>query len=287
VPSEIKITTICENSVFFPVRGVLGEHGLAMLLEIRGKKILFDTGAGLTLLPNARALNIDLTRIDAVVLSHGHYDHCGGLKDLLQLTGPAPVYAHPAIFQDKYDIRKGKEPRQIGLPWTREYLEDLGAQFFLGRTPREIIEGVILTGEIPRVESQEKEKSGELNLCYKKPDGSFAEDPFDDDQAIIIESSAGTIVLLGCAHAGLINTLRYASDLTGKSQIYAFLGGTHLVNTSIDRLNYTVNALNTLQLQKLAPCHCTGLKANFTLFQAYKESFLPNSAGTVFSESEI
>lgn len=96
--SRVKITTLCENSVPFPGHGILGEHGLSMLLEVRGKRILFDTGAGLTLVQNARALNIDLTRVDAVVLSHGHYDHSGGLKDLLQLTGSIPVYAHPIRF---------------------------------------------------------------------------------------------------------------------------------------------------------------------------------------------
>jgi len=145
--SRVKITTLCENSVPFPGHGILGEHGLSMLLEVRGKRILFDTGAGLTLVQNARALNIDLTRVDAVVLSHGHYDHSGGLKDLLQLTGSIPVYAHPNIFGDKYHLRKGKEPRQIGLPWSREDLEDFGAHFHLGRAPQEISEGVMLTGE--------------------------------------------------------------------------------------------------------------------------------------------
>jgi len=280
--SGIKVTTLCENSVPFPGRGILGEHGLSMLLEVRGKRILFDTGAGLTLTRNARALNIDLTRLDAIVLSHGHYDHSGGLKELLQLTGSITVYAHPNIFTDKYHLRKGHEPRKIGLPWPREELEGLGAHFHLERSPHEIGEGVMLTGEIPRPDSREKEDSGEL--CYRKPDGSFAEDPLDDDQALIVESSKGTIVLLGCAHAGLINTLRYASNLIGKRRIYACFGGTHLINASAERLDYTVKELNNYHLQKIAPCHCTGLRASFTLFQAYKERFIPHSAGTVFLE---
>jgi len=133
-----------------------------------------------------------------------------------------------------------------------------------------------------KAENQEKEENGEL--CYKKPDGSFIEDPLDDDQAIIVESSAGTIVLLGCAHAGLINTLRYVSDLSGKNRIYACIGGTHLVDASDERLDYTVKELKSFQLQKIAPCHCTGLQANFILFQAFKERFLPHLASTVFLE---
>ncbi|NMB41501.1 MAG: MBL fold metallo-hydrolase [Firmicutes bacterium] len=279
--SKIKITTLCENSAPYPSDGVLGEHGLSMLLEIGNKKILFDTGAGFTLLQNAKTLNIDLAKIDKVVLSHGHYDHTGGLKDLLQITGPTPVYAHPDVFQNKYHLQKGKEPRKIGIPWPKEELESLGAKFHLTRDPQEIEKGVIITGEIPRIESEEGEKG---DLFYKNPDGSFAEDILRDDQAIILEGSSGTIVLLGCAHAGLINTLRYASKLTGKSKIYACYGGMHLVNASAKRLDYTVRELKSFDIQKLAPCHCTGFKASCTLFQAFKENYLIHTANTVFVE---
>jgi len=277
---EIKITTLCENSVPFPGRGLLGEHGLAMLLEIKGKRILFDTGAGLTLLHNAKALNVDLSRLDAVVLSHGHYDHTGGLKDLLHVSGPINIFAHPDIFGEKYHVTEGKEPRKIAIPWSQKELESFGAKFNFNREPREIYEGVILTGEIPRVESLEEEKSREL--CCKNPDGSFLEDPLNDDQAIIVESSMGSIVMLGCAHSGILNTLHHVNKITRGKKIFACLGGTHLIDASAERLHYTIKQLMDFQIEKMSPCHCSGFKAAFALFQAFRERFYPHTEGSVF-----
>lgn len=278
--SEVKITTICENSVPFPGRSLLGEHGMSMLLETGGKKILFDTGAGLTLMQNARTLSLDLNDLDAVVLSHGHFDHTGGLKALLENAGTLSIYAHPGIFGAKYHLHEGEEPRNISLPWDREELENLGARFFLERSSREIFKGVILTGEIPRTQEWERDLTGEL--CLKKTDGSFCQDPLDDDQSIIVETSVGPIVLLGCAHAGLINTFRHVSSLTGKEHIYACMGGTHLIGASEERMENTLKKLSSFELEKIAPCHCTGFKAGFAFFQAFGDRFLTHSAGAVF-----
>jgi len=118
--ASVKVITLCENSV--NSRGLLGEHGLALLLESRDKKILFDTGPGLALLSNAKALRIELRDLDAVVLSHGHYDHTGGLKSLLEVDfqRPLPVYAHPDIFEDKYRVDSRDSHRYIGVPWSQE-----------------------------------------------------------------------------------------------------------------------------------------------------------------------
>ncbi|MDO9535953.1 MAG: MBL fold metallo-hydrolase [Bacillota bacterium] len=278
--SEVKITTICENSVPYPGRGLLGEHGLSMLLEAGGKKILFDTGAGLTLVQNARTLGLDLNDLDAVVLSHGHFDHTGGLKALLEIAGPLSIYAHPDIFGAKYHLREGQEPRNISLPWDREELENLGARFSLERSSQEIYKGVVLTGEIPRTQEWEKDLKGELVL--KKSDGSFCQDPLEDDQSIIVETSVGSIVLLGCAHAGLINTFQHVRNLTGEQHIYACIGGTHLIEASEERMEYTLKKLSPFELEKIAPCHCTGFRASFALYQAFGDRFLTHSAGTVF-----
>ncbi|NLL21981.1 MAG: MBL fold metallo-hydrolase [Firmicutes bacterium] len=279
--SNVKVTTLCENSAPAPSRGVMGEHGMSMLLEAGGKRILFDTGGGLSLLHNARRLNVDLGGLDGLVLSHGHYDHTGGLKYLLEQVGSLSIYAHPDVFADKYHLLKDEEPRRIGIPWPKEELEHLGARFSLSRGSVKLGEEIILTGEIPRRESREENTA--TDLYYKKPDGSFAPDLLADDQAVIVESTAGTIVLLGCAHSGLINTLRYVCDLTGKKQIYACIGGTHLMNASNERLEYTIEALREFDLQQVAPCHCTGPKGSLMLFQAFGDRFAHNPAGTVFN----
>ncbi|NLX90000.1 MAG: MBL fold metallo-hydrolase [Firmicutes bacterium] len=282
MPEKVKITILCENSVPYPASGVLGEHGLAMLLETDTKRILFDTGGGMTLLQNAKVLNVDLKNLDALVLSHGHYDHTGGLKALLQNYGGClDIYAHPDIFEAKYHLIEGKEPKKIGLPWTKEELEDLGACFHLAREPRKLSGGVLLTGEIPR---REKEEEGTIKeLCRQNPDGSLVPDPFFDDQAIIVESPEGMIVLLGCTHSGLINTLKYAAELTENEKIRACIGGTHLVAASKERLGYTLKELEKFNVQQIAPCHCTGFHAAFIFYQFFKERFIYGSAGIVFA----
>ncbi len=279
--TNVKITTLCENSAPAPSRGIMGEHGMSMLLEAGGQRILFDTGGGLSLLHNARRLGVDLDGLDGLVLSHGHYDHTGGLKDLLGQAGSLSIYAHPDIFAEKYHLLQDEDPRRIGIPWTREELERLGARFYLSEDLVELGAGITLTGEIPRRESREENTA--TDLYYKKSDGSFAPDLMADDQAVIVESTAGTVVLLGCAHSGLINTLRYVSDITGKQKIYACIGGTHLMGASDERLQYTIAALREFDLQQVAPCHCTGPRGSLMLFQAFGDHFMHNPAGTVFN----
>lgn len=275
---EVKITTICENRT--PRSGLLGEHGLSMLLEAGGKKILFDTGAGATLACNAARLGLDLTGLDAVVLSHGHYDHTGGLKWVLGIQVPASlaVYGHPDIFGEKHASRKNGPPEYIGIPWKREDAEALGARFCLGREPADLGGGIRSTGEIPRSPRAAKEESPFL----VREGGGFAEDRLLDDQALVVESSAGLIVLLGCAHAGLIETLEHVLSLTGESRIYALLGGTHLSSVPEERLDEIAAALRRFAPEIIAPCHCSGIRATAALHRAFGKKCLPHQVGSIF-----
>ncbi len=275
--SEVKITTICENRT--PRSGLLGEHGLSMLLEAWGERILFDTGAGATLACNAARLGLDLTRLDAVVLSHGHYDHTGGLKWVLGTQVPASlaVYGHPDIFAEKYAVRKNSPPKYVGVPWKRADVEALGARFCLDRGPADLGGGIISTGEIPRV----LQGSGQTPFLVRTEE-CFAEDRLLDDQALVVESSAGLIVLLGCAHAGLIETLEHVLSLTGEKRIYAVLGGTHLLNTPEDRLSGIITALQRLDPDIIAPCHCSGIRAVAALHRAFGKRCLPHQVGSIF-----
>ena len=276
---KVKITTICENRA--PGRGLLGEHGLAMFLEVGDRRILFDTGAGQTLPANADTLGIDLSRLEAIILSHGHYDHTGGLQPLCERNAVAPVYAHPDIFIPKYHLLKtptGEDARYIGPPWSRQHLEELGVQFYLQREPVDLGGGITLTGEIPRSTGWENPEPGFL----QKTAAGFREDLLYDDQALVVESPAGVIVVLGCAHAGLVNTLRHVVALTGKRHLYALLGGTHLFNASADRLASTLEALRDFDLQIIAPCHCTGIGATLAFCRAFGDKFVFHQAGSVF-----
>ena len=120
-------------------------------------------------------------------------------------------------------------------------------------------------------------------LCRQNPDGSLVPDPFSDDQSIIVKSSEGTIVLLGCTHAGLINTLSYVAELTGNDRIHAFIGGTHLVAASEERIDYTLKEIERFGVQVIAPCHCTGFHATSIFYQTFKDRFTYCSAGKIFS----
>lgn len=274
----MRITTICENRA--PRSGLLGEHGLAMLLELRGRRILFDTGAGATLAGNAAALNLDLTRLDAVVLSHGHHDHTGGLKWVLEKRGSAslPVYAHPDALAEKYVSREDKAPEYIGAPWKRAEMEALGAEFRLERGPVDLGDGLIITGEIPRAPHGRRTPWPFLH----REGGAFAEDRLLDDQALVVESGAGLIVLLGCAHAGVVETLRHVLALTGERRIYALLGGTHLLHTPEEQLKETVKELKHFGLEIVAPCHCSGIQAVMAMHRAFGKSCLDHQAGSIF-----
>lgn len=273
---NLKIVTLCENTVQFAARRVLGEHGLAMLLETGGKKILFDTGADLALMHNARVLGVDLSGLDAVVLSHGHYDHTGGLKELLAQVGPVDIYAHPEVFTAKYAVIPGREPVSIGIPWTRRELEKMGARFHLHREPVDLGGGVLLSGEIPRVEEGETVEP----TFYRQSEEGLVSDPVSDDQAIYVETPKGTVVLLGCTHTGLVNTLRHALALTGKGSLHAVMGGTHLITASEERINYTLKMLEKFGLEQVSACHCTGPRAAFMLAGSLGGRFNHQTAGS-------
>lgn len=276
----LRITIICENRS--PGGGLLGEHGLAVYLETNGRKILFDTGAGRTLLANAEILGLDFSSLDAIVLSHGHYDHTGGLQPLLEKIGTVSVYAHPDIFIPKYRLLEGRSDEQseyIGLPWSRQSFEKQGAQFYLQREPVDLGAGVLISGEIPRPAGWENPEP----YFLQKTASGFREDHLFDDQALLVDSPAGVVVILGCAHAGLLNTLRHVNSLIGKRQIYAVLGGTHLLNASGEQLTQIMEVLKGYHLQMVAPCHCTGIRATLEFYRAFGERFTFCQAGSVLA----
>ncbi len=276
---KVRLTTICDNKT--PGRGLLGEHGLSIFLEAGERRFLFDTGTGQTLLHNAGVLGIDLSKLDAILLSHGHYDHTGGLLPLSEKVAPAPVYAHPDIFIPKYHalgIPVQENAKYIGPPWSREHLEGLGVQFHLQREPVDFGGGVMLTGEISRLPAWTHSEPG----LQQKTSKGFRVDPFSDDQSLVVESSKGIVVVLGCAHAGLVNILQHVVTLTGKKHIYALLGGTHLLNASMEQLASIFEALEEFDLQVVAPCHCTGLRATFAFQQAFGDKFVFHQAGNIF-----
>lgn len=262
-----RITILCENSVG-PISGTLGEHGFSALVEWPDGALLFDTGQGLTLLHNAQRMNKNLHGVKDVALSHGHYDHSGGLLPLLRSCGPKRIFGHPAIFDPRYRCKDSGETLSLGMPYPHEYLEGQGAVFDLAHQFREILPNIFLTGHVPRRTSFETGDSG----LYTDTAGA-TRDPFDDDQSLLINTPQGVVVLLGCCHAGLINTLEHTATVLGRRDIRAVIGGTHLGFCTGQQLDQTVQVLKQWQISKLAVSHCTGFAAAARLRQEFPSAF--------------
>ena len=265
---KTRITILCENSVG-PLSGTLGEHGFSALIEPSdGDPLLFDTGQGLTLLHNARRMNKDLSRVRQVVISHGHYDHAGGLMPLLDECGTKQVYCHPSVFNPRFRVKDTGECYPIGIPASREELEVAGATFDFSKGFRVIAPGISLTGEVPRVTDFETGDQGLYNDCTGQE-----LDNTPDDQSLVLETGKGLVLVLGCCHAGVVNTVEHVAYMTGRRDFYAVIGGTHLGFCSQEQIGKTVAALRTLGLKKLAASHCTGFAASARLSREFPAEF--------------
>lgn len=272
---SIKITTLSENTA--TRMNLLAEWGLSILVEGDGYKILLDTGQSFSAAYNALALGIDLSQIDRIVFSHGHLDHTGGLLHILTMVkGKVEVIAHPDIWALKYARRSERVEEYIGVPFPKEAAETLGASFKLTKEPVWLSENIVTSGEIPMITEYEKIDP----ILYVKENGKFKPDSVRDDQALFIKSRKGLIIILGCAHRGVINTIRHAQKLTGVEPVYAVIGGTHLIGASSKRIDLTITELSSFGVQKLGVSHCTGLSVAATLSQRFGEVFFFNNGGT-------
>ncbi|MFC1988805.1 MBL fold metallo-hydrolase [Chloroflexota bacterium] len=275
---KLRVITLSENIA--KSGDILGEAGLSILVETDEMNILLDTGKSISAAHNARTLNIDLTKIDKIVLSHNHSDHTGGLREILNRIGTKEieVIAHPDVWAMKY---RGQPPEQVsftGIPFQRQELERCGAVFNLTAKPLRITNNIMTTGEIPLVTDFETIDQGDTRFI--KDGSTYRVDQMLDDQAIIISTEKGLVIVTGCAHRGIINTLYHAQQLTGINRIYAVIGGSHLKYVPEIRIEQTIAALKELDIQKLGLCHCTGLHAIVRIAQELGEKSFFNTAGT-------
>ena len=257
-----RITVLIDNKT--SQSDLNAEHGLSLWIEYGEKRILFDTGQSDTLIRNAEKLSIHLAQTDAIVISHGHYDHTGGLKTVLDIAAKAKIYLHPAAIATKFS-RKNTVAKSIGM-------SDSAKQAIQSRnviwtvTPAWLFPAMAVTGQVPRVNDYE-DVGGEFFLdenCQRA-------DELLDDQTLFIESAKGLIVVFGCAHSGVVNTLRYVAELTSQSHIYAIIGGTHLLNAFPDRIERTIKEIKRYEVQQVCPAHCTGGEAVAKFYDIFKE----------------
>ncbi len=280
---DLRLKIVAENSDSVECSSLWAQHGLSIFLDLdlgsMSTKMLLDTGASAeVMLHNASVLGIDLAGIDLICLSHGHYDHTGGLMGILQeMKRRVPVLAHPDIFAPKLKARPVLE--DIGLPFTRVQAEAAGAVMLECRGPAALAPGLTTTGEISRIESFEI-----VEGFWTVRDGQYCPDIITDDQALVaVLPGRGLVVITGCAHSGIINTIRHAQKITGVDEIYAVIGGFHLMGASLKRIDATAEALLELNPELLRPGHCTGQKAICRLQQTLGERCCPLSVGDVIN----
>ncbi|MBN1685187.1 MAG: MBL fold metallo-hydrolase [Spirochaetales bacterium] len=274
---NLKFFTLCENSVV--KAGVTGEWGYSVLIETGDKTILFDTGASGATLKNAIGMGLNLSKVDLIVLSHGHYDHTGGLMEVLgHIRKDIPIVAHPDVFASKYGYNKKDDTYHYnGIPFRREALESLGAQFELTTAPYWITKDIATSGEEPQTNDYETIAE---NLRVKTEKG-YEQDPLKDDLSIFIRTDLGLVVVLGCAHRGMINILKHGMTVMETEDIYMVVGGTHLVTADKARLDKTIQTLREMNPRWIGTAHCTGFPAAATVFNAFPDRYFVNSTGSV------
>jgi 7,8-dihydropterin-6-yl-methyl-4-(beta-D-ribofuranosyl)aminobenzene 5'-phosphate synthase len=272
----LQIAIVCENTVGRPI-SACGEHGFSCLLKTSTGRWLFDTGSGATLLENLAVLGYDAHQVDGVILSHGHYDHCGGLLPLLKVVGPRPVYAHSQIFSERF-WQGEHEQRDISLPHKRSELESAGARFNFLDVLTELAPGLYFSGLIPRLFPLE---TGDPHLVQRSKDSKeWVADDFPDDAALAIETPKGLVILLGCAHAGLVNTVEHFRNKLGNPRVHAIIGGTHLGPASDEQFSATVDYLMQLDFDRLGVSHCTGLLRSSQLYAKFPNKVFFANVGT-------
>lgn len=270
---SVELTMLVENEA--RGRSIISEHGLSYWLKTDNGALLFDCGQGAAILPNAETLGIDLSEAKHVVLSHGHYDHTGGLPKVLELNREATLWMHPHAIEPKFSGSGGKVHRI-----SEAYMESQAFSYPPRpicpiEAPTEILPGIMATGSIPR-ETEYEDTGGDFYLDA----AGTVEDPILDDMSLFFKSRDGLVVILGCAHAGVVNTLNYILSLTGENRIDTVIGGMHLLHANDARIDKTIEAFRELKIRRVGPCHCTGFKPTHRLYEAWgAEHFIRCHAG--------
>jgi 7,8-dihydropterin-6-yl-methyl-4-(beta-D-ribofuranosyl)aminobenzene 5'-phosphate synthase len=269
-------------------RYLVGEHGFSALVSVtkggRTRRVMFDAGLSIDgLAHNLDVLQIDLAEIEAIVLSHGHFDHIGGLNGLIRRFGARnlPMLVHPDFWLRRRIAVPGQEPFELFAP-SRGAMEGVGFEIIEGRAPSLLLDGsVLITGEVAR--TTEFERGFPVHQAHR--DGGWTPDPLIlDDQALIVNvRDRGLAVLTGCGHAGIVNIVRHARALTGETRLAAVIGGFHLGGPLFEPcIAPTVAALREAAPSMIVPAHCTGFAATRALADALPDAFVLNSVGTRF-----
>jgi len=271
---NVKISVLVDDRV--TKSSFIGEHGLSIYINVDGYEVLFDTGQGMALKHNADILGIKLAQIKTLVLSHGHYDHTGGIKFFN--PNDLTVYAHPDIFKPRFKKIKKGEYKNIGFDRTQDKFDKIN--WVLDQNPVSLSDNVFISGKVDRITGFE-ESTEPFYIINSQ--NRYEKDPIDDDQSLFIKTKLGTVIITGCAHSGLVNIINKAKSVINDDRVYCILGGTHLIKASKDRLRLTADYLKKIKLKNFYAGHCTDFNAACYLKNELNGIFCPLETGMELS----
>lgn len=273
----MKITTLIENENGAR-EDLEAEHGLSIYIEVDNKNILFDTGQSGNFIDNAKALDIDLKKLDYAIISHGHYDHSGGFERLIKEINPSiKLYIGDGFFNKKYSLRESGDYQYIGNPFDENFLKENNISTrYVKEDIINITENLMIFTNFNRKEEFENSNQE----MYLKEGDEYKKDLFLDEISIGINTNKGLVVLVGCSHVGIVNILDTIIERT-KINIYGLIGGTHLVKEDDEKINKIIEFLREKEIKLIGACHCTGKQGETMISQQLPESFINNNTGNI------
>lgn len=271
----LKITTLIENDLNKD-ENLNNEHGLSLYIEVNNIKILFDTGQSGDFIKNARKLNIDLNELDYVIISHSHYDHSGGLRKLVEeYKNDFKLILGDGFFNEKHSLSEDIY-RYLGSPFKEEFLKEKNIDTEYVSDIKYLTEDIIVITDFER--NPDYENINET--MFLKNGDKFVLDDFKDEVALAIDTPNGLVVMVGCSHPGIVNILGTIIKKTGKN-IYALIGGTHLMKEDDEKINKIIDYLKEIKIKKIGACHCTGKQGETMLYQQMEDEFFYNNTGDI------
>lgn len=254
----------------------MAEHGLSIYIESQGKKILFDTGASDLFLKNGENINVDISQVDEVVISHGHYDHTQGVPCFCRENKNAPIYIHKEAFHESYSINHSKtEMKPSGIRWTKSEVEEIRPRLVLTDGVTYLTDNIVISGTIPDLKDEIIPKQ-----FYRKiGDGEYIKDPMDHEQILVIKEEGGIYIFSGCSHKGIIPAIAYAREIFPGEPIVGLVAGMHLYNASDEMRKSVVDKVVLEDMDFVMPVHCTGIEAICDLKARLKDKCIVATAG--------